>query len=143
MNLKQIVEELKRDLPESTIMAAKGFSPASLIGWELKTYVPTFGLGSFQGRNDDFFYDFSKTNGYNYRIFTRRPPTVVKYAPYFESIEIKKFTIDKADYYYIDGRNFNFSLYREQVLKNIALDHYSALEYLPPCRCDFLERYKL
>jgi hypothetical protein len=79
----------------------------------------------------------------DYRIFTRRTPTIIKYEPYFDSIEIRKFTIDKEDYYYVDGKNFNFDLYREKVLKTIAYDRYDALRYLPPCECEFLEKYNL
>jgi len=141
INIKEISKQLNTNLPSDTVIAAKGFSPASLIGWELNRYIPTFGIGSFQGRNDDFFYDFSKDDGKNFRIFTRRIPTLIKYQPYFESIEVKKFIVDGQIYYYVDGVKFNYDLYRENVLKTILKNRYDILKYFPTCKCSFLEKY--
>ena len=64
-------------------------------------------------------------------------------APYFSSVSVHSFEVDGVRFWYADGQNFNYAVYRERILKTIADRYYRIPSFLPMTGCPFLERYDL
>lgn len=137
----EIVAELKRDLPQDGVIMATAYTPASLLSYHAQSYMPVFGTGKFHARQDDVKVDFRQFAGKPIRIFSRYALQAEDYAPYFDSVSVRTFEVAGVTYWMLDGVNFNYLLYREQVLAKIARDYYRIPGDLPVFGCDFLERY--
>jgi 4-amino-4-deoxy-L-arabinose transferase-like glycosyltransferase len=105
----------------STILMATSYAPASIYGYTLKKYVPVFGVGTFHSRQDDLVVDFSKFSGKDIRIITFEKPDLNDYKAYF--LEVKTYEIEESGIkvYAVDGKFFNYQIYKDLILDNINL----------------------
>jgi len=138
-----IVSTLRKDLPQDGIIMARAFTPSSILSYHAGEYWPTFGIGKFHARQDDLLIDFRNYAGKTIRIFDRRSINAKELAPYFSSLTVHEFKIDGISFWYADGKDFNYELYRERILKTIAQRYYRIPSVLPVYGCQFLERYDL
>jgi len=137
----EIVTALRKDLPERGAIMARAYTPASILSYYAGEYWPVFGEGRFHARQDDVVVDFRNYAGRPLRIFDRKPIEAEALAPYFDRVKVSTFSIEGVTYWFADGDNFNYPVYRERVLKRIAEHFYRIPSYLPVLGCDFLTRY--
>ncbi len=124
-----------------TVLMATSYTPASIYGQTLKTYVPVFGVGSFHARQDDLLVDFSEFNGRNIRIIGFSQPNLEDYKIYFDSVTLITVSQDGVPFYAVEGKNFKWPVYRDTVLKKIFQERHQIPTWLPMTGCPFCQHY--
>ncbi|CCD28885.1 Glycosyl transferase, family 39 [Candidatus Glomeribacter gigasporarum BEG34] len=127
---REIHAFLKGD-SQHTVLAAPSYSDASLMFNDLGLYTVVFGEGSYHGRQDDLLTDFRALNHRNFLIFYKRKPQLEAYQPYFRKSELHRFTQYGARFYYVSGKDFQYPLYRDRVLRIICLSYWRIPSWLP------------
>lgn len=140
---KNIVAALRSNLPADGAVMARAYTPAALLSYHAGEYWPTFGEGKFHARQDDLQVDFRDYAGKPIRIFDRKSIDPQDFAPYFSSVTVGTLMVGGVRYWYADGRDFNYPVYRERILKTVADKYYRIPSFLPVYGCPFLERYEL
>src|SRR5260364_435134 len=107
------------------------YSDASLMFNDLGLYTVVFGEGSYHGRQDDLLTDFRALNHRNFLIFYKHKPQLEAYQPYFRKSELHRFTQYGARFYYVSGKDFQYPLYRDRVLRIICLSYWRIPSWLP------------
>ena len=138
---KAIVAALHDGLPQGGVLMARAYTPASLLSYHAGEYWPVFGVSGYHARQDDIIVDFRQYAGRPVRLFDRRSIQVDDLAPFFESVSTGSFEVAGVTYWYADGNNFNYPVYRERILKTIAERYYRIPSFLPVYACPFLQRY--
>ena len=77
----------------------------------------------------------------NILIFKRTVPNLDKLGKYFVSSERKTIKVREATFELLIGNKFNYSLYREEVLKKVNHDFYAIPDWLPVGQCEFKNKY--
>ena len=126
---------------DDTVLMATAYTPASIYGHTLQTYVPVFGEGSFHARQDDLWVHFRDYDGRAIRILDSHAMVLAEYAPYFDSVRAFDVTQDGAVFHVVEGRGFKWSVYRDHVLRAIYLSRHQIPAWLPMTGCPFCERY--
>lgn len=140
---EEIIAALRTDLPENGALMARAYTPAALLSYHAGEYVPVLGEGRYHARQDDVIVDFREYAGRPIRVFSRTPIQTEELAPFFESVTTGSFEVEGVTFWYADGTAFNYSEFRERVLKTIAERYYQIPSFLPMYGCQFLERYDL
>jgi hypothetical protein len=122
------------------VLMANSYSPASIYGYELRKYVPVFGVGDFHARQDDLLVDFSLFNGKTIRIGSIEPPVLADYEPYFQTAKLLNVLQDDAPFYVVEGVGFDYAKYRAGVLKTTYKKFYNIPLWLPMTDCPFCQR---
>ncbi len=136
----RIVQRL-RPYEKDYLFATDGYTPSAIISYHYGKYFFVFGKGSYHARQDDLITDFSRFDGRDILVLGKSPPNPVQYAPYFRTMEIKSFTLRGATFYLVLGRDFNYPVYRERVLRPIREKYYRIPSYLPHGPCYFCTKY--
>jgi hypothetical protein len=100
-------------------------------------------MGSKFGRHDDLHFNFKEINGKNIRIFNNSPMNLEELSRFFGSSNMVEFTFKGVEYWYFDGNEFNYDLYRKLVLMAIKEKFYNIPAYLPSYTCNFFTKYDL
>ena len=132
---------LMQDAPQDTVLMARAYTPASILGFHAGSYVPVFGTGKFHARQDDVLVDFREFEGRTVRIFDKTQPTLTEFEPFFESVSRSEVVVDGNTYWMIEGRGFRFAPYRESVLAVIDQKYYQLPRQVPVLGCPFKQRY--
>lgn len=122
------------------VLMASAYTPASIYGHALRSYVPVFGPGNFHARQDDMLVDFSVYHGKTVRIIRMDVPQLEEYKPYFDSVQVLAFSQNGVPFYAVEGRGFNYPAYRDGVLGTIYRRYYNIPAWLPMTGCPFCER---
>ena len=133
-------EMLKQVAAPDVVLMANAYTPASIYGYALRQYVPVFGRGNFHARQDDLRVDYSVYQGRTIRIVRTELPKLEDYRPYFESVELLKYTQSQLDFYAVEGKGFKYAAYRDGVLAEINRRYYQVPSWLPLAACPFCER---
>lgn len=123
------------------VLASNGYSSASIFGYAAKTHVPVVGLGSVHARQDDLVVDYGALEGKTVRIMTTREPSLDEYRPYFDAVRLLRYQQDGAAFYAVEGVNFHYAVYREQVMAEVNRRYYRFPSWLPVWGCAFCQRY--
>jgi hypothetical protein len=126
---------------DDTVLMATAYTPASIYGQTLKRYVPVFGVGSFHARQDDLWVDFREYDGRTLRIIDSHDMTLSDYAPYFTAVRAFDVTQDGAVFHVVEGQGFQWSVYRDKVLRQIYAERHQIPAWLPMTGCPFCERF--
>lgn len=137
----QVTQKLTANMPSNSQLMATGYSPAAVLAYHHKRYVPVFGVGRHYARQDDLVVDFRKLDGKSVRIFSRTPINTNEFEPYFEETQLRVFEVSGVDFYWLDGQGFNYATYRERVLKEAATQFHNIPAWLPVWGNPFCERY--
>jgi hypothetical protein len=140
---KNIVANLRKDLPPGAAIMARAYTPAALLSYHADEYLPTFGQGKFHARQDDLLVDFKTYAGKTIRIFDRRAINPADLEPYFATVTVHTMQVDGLTFWYADGTDFKYDVYRERILKTVANMYYRIPSFLPVYGCGFLERYDI
>ncbi len=136
-----VVAALRDGLPANGTLMAQAYNPAAMLAYRYGRYVPVFGPGRHHARQDDQIIDFRTYDGRPIRVFHYDEPDLAAYTPYFERVSKRAFTVDGAEFWYVDGEGFRFAPYRERVLAAVARDFHDIPRWLPVLGNPFCERY--
>ena len=125
----------------NTVLMATSYTPASIYGQTLKTYVPVFGEGSFHARQDDLLVNFADYQGKTIRIIGFSQPNLDDYRAYFDSVSLITVTQDGVPFYAVEGKNFKWPVYRDTVLRDVFRKYHQIPAGLPMTGCPFCEHY--
>jgi len=138
-----VTQQLERHSEAGHRIMATAYSPAAILSYHHKAYVPVFGTGRHHARQDDLSFDFRELHGQSLKIFDRRPIDLDDYRPFFDSVEVGTFNVQGVDFYVLVGNGFNFPAYRDRFLVTIAQNFYQLPSWLPVWGQPFCERYAL
>lgn len=134
---KAIIAQAERP---GTVLMADAYTPASVYGFERRSYVPVFGPGRFHARQDDMLVDFSVYAGQTIRILHGGPPDLANYRPYFASVTVETISQSGVNFYVVEGRSFDYPAYKAGVLSTIYQRYYKVPTWLPMTGSPFAER---
>ena len=140
LRIQDILRELK-PYEGRFEFAADGYSPAVTASYYSGKYFFVFGAGSSYARQDDLQTDFRRLDGKDILVLRKNAPEDLQYRPYFRTVEYREFMLSGATFHVVLGRGFDFSAYREGVLKPVRDRYYAIPSYLTQGRCYFCERY--
>lgn len=122
-------------------IAARGYSPAVTLGFNLGRHVPVFGGGSSHARHDDIVTDFREYAGRDILVLSKDRPDPQDYEPYFERVNYREEKVLGATFHFIEGHGFRYEAYRDSVLEEIRQRWYAVPAWLPKGPCYFCDRY--
>jgi Dolichyl-phosphate-mannose-protein mannosyltransferase len=125
----------------NTVLMATSYTPASIYGQTLKTYVPVFGEGSFHARQDDLLVNFADYDGKTVRIIGFSQPNLDDYRAYFDRVSLITVSQDGVPFYAVEGKNFKWTVYRDIVLKTVFEKRHQIPSWLPMTGCPFCQHY--
>ena len=138
----QIVSELRKNLPKNSLIMATAYTPASILSYAAGEYWGVFGgENKYHARQDDIITDFRQLNGKSIRIHDDHEMKKALFLPYFDSVSVSSFMVAGVRYWFVDGVNFNYMNYRENILKKINRRYYKIPKWLPMKSCPFIEKY--
>jgi hypothetical protein len=138
---EKIVAEL-RTYADDHRFAAPGFGVAGMMDLRFpERHVAAWGRGSHHGRADDLITDFREWHGDDVVIFQRDPPDLAEFEPYFAEVSMRTLEIERAKFYLVIGRGFDFPAYRDGVLSQIRERFYNVPGWLPVASDYYGERY--
>ncbi len=123
------------------VLASNGYSSAAVFGYAAREQVPVLGLGSVHARQDDLTVDYAALDGKTIRVMATRPVSLDDYRAYFDGVRLLTFQQDGATFYAVEGVNFHYPVYREQVMGEINRLYYRFPAWLPVWGCSFCQRY--
>ena len=138
-----ITQQLENSLAQGEQIMAVAYSPAAILSYHHKNYVPVFGMGRHHARQDDLSFDFRDLQGQSVRIFDRRPFELDDYRPFFDAVEQTSFYVAGVEYFMLLGKGFQYQPYRDHYLVAIAQNFYQLPAGLPVWGQTFCERYGL
>jgi 4-amino-4-deoxy-L-arabinose transferase-like glycosyltransferase len=122
-------------------LSTDSYASAALLEYHWREPVAVFGRGTSHARQDDIDTDWRALDGKDLLVLRREAPLIQDYAPYFQSLEVKRIALGNGGYHAILGRKFNYRAYRDGMLADIRDRYYRIPEWLPAGRCYFFERY--
>lgn len=131
------LEQYEKDYQFSTI----SYGMSSVASYYTRKHFIVFDKASFHAREDEDLIDYRELDGKNILIFKRTAINLDKYSRYFSSSERKSFKVRGATFELLLGKDFNYKLYREEVLKEINRDFYEIPSWLPVGQCEFKSKY--
>jgi len=137
----QVTNHLTANLPQNTMLMTTSYSPAAVLAYHHKQYVPVFGQGSHYARQDDLVVDFKALKGQNIRIFDRSAIRLEDYQPYFQSVQTQELHIHGATFYWLDGQGFLYDTSRRDILSQVVEQFHQIPPWLPILGNPFCERY--
>jgi hypothetical protein len=138
LRAEQIVKQVEAP---GVVLMSNGYSSSSILGYAAGRHMPVFGLGSVHARQDDLIVDYRSFEGKTVRVIRQSPPALIEYAPYFDSVEILQYSQDGQPFYAVEGVNFHFEAYRQQVMSEVNKRYYSFPDWLPVWACPFCQQY--
>ena len=136
----EVIAALGDDASRYELMT-DGYSPSVTMGYNHRRYWPVFGPASSHARHDDILTDFRELAGRDILIFTKEPPDLADYTPYFREVQVDTVGVRGATFWRVHGHGFDYAAYREGVLVPARRLWYAIPRWLPDCGCYFEERY--
>ena len=131
------IEQYEKDYHFATI----SYGMSSVASYYTRKHFMVFDKASFHAREDERLTDYRELDGKNILIFKRTASNLDKLSKYFSSSERKSFKVKEATFELLLGKGFNYTLYREEVLKEINRDFYEIPDWLPVGQCEFKNKY--
>ncbi|MCL5408496.1 MAG: glycosyltransferase family 39 protein [Candidatus Omnitrophica bacterium] len=129
--------------PSTYILAAQGYTGASIMSFYDKKYFVIFGSLSHSGREDDLISNFTEFNGKDFLIFCPEKPDKKFYKQFFKKVKIVTEKIEGANIYFVLGKQFIFKNYRNIILKKVLKDYWTVPKFLPHSGNPFKKKYNL
>lgn len=137
---QEVLEKLK-PYEKNYTFATISYGMSSVASYYANKHFIVFDKGSFHARQDDSLTDYKQLDGKNILIFKRTEINLDKLSRYFSTSERKSIKVREATYELLIGNNFNYTLYRKEILNEINRDYYNIPEWLPVRSCGFKEKY--
>ncbi|HYR26304.1 MAG TPA: glycosyltransferase family 39 protein, partial [Aquabacterium sp.] len=123
------------------VLAATNYSAAAIFGYAAGQHMPVVGQGSVHARQDDLIFDYAQLEGRTVRVMATRAPNLADYQGYFDTVRLLTFQQSGATFYAVEGVNFHYAAYRQQVMAEINRRYYHFPSWLPVQDCPFCRRY--
>lgn len=141
-HMPEILGELGRDLPDNGVLTTIAYSPAALMTYHYGKVVPVFGPGKYHARNDDTFVDWREMDGKPIRIVAKaKPIDPALYSAYLSNVSVRTQVIAGVPFTIVDGQNFDYSKFRDVVLREAVQRYYQIPSALPVLDCPFARKY--
>ena len=134
-------EMVKQVQVPGVVLASNGYSSASIFGYAAGQHVPVLGRGSVHARQDDLIVDYAALEGQTIRVMATRKLALDDYRGFFDSVRLLTFQQDGATFYALEGVNFSYRAYREQVMSEVNRRYYAFPSWLPVWGCSFCQQY--
>lgn len=121
--------------------ATISYGISSTASYYSKKHFLVFNKASLHAREDDKLTNYKKVDGENVVIFKRTASNLDKLGRYFKSSERKTFEVRGATFELLIGDEFNYALYREEILKKVNKEFYKTPSWLPVGQCEFKNKY--
>lgn len=145
--VRRIDAELGLDPPsgggssEGTVLAARGYSLASILSFARGETVSVFGPGTHYARQDDLLTDVRTWNGRRVAVVSKDPVPSQAVEPYFDRVSFREVPLHGATFHLAVGEGFDYRAYRSGVLQSVRSSYYRIPAWLPTAGCPFCERY--
>ena len=139
--LAQALAADRGDRQKNWVLAMDGYSNAVTLGYNLRQYVIVFGEASSHARHDDILTDFRQLAGRNILVLRKSAPDLTYYRQFFKEVRVDTFDIRGVRFWEVKGEGFDFSTYRDQVLRKAKTRYYALPRWLPQRGCYFCDRY--
>ncbi len=136
-----VLQGLQKDLPAGAHLMAHAYSPAASLAYVAGQYIPVYGVGRHHSRQDDLQVDFRAWDGQPVRVLFRDPVDPQAHAAWFERVSMHTFQVEGVTYHVLDGIGFKYTVYREQVLAEVARHFHAVPAWLPQWGHPFCDRY--
>jgi hypothetical protein len=123
------------------VVATDSYASAALLEYHFRQPVVVFGRATSHARQDDIDTDWRALDGKDIVILRRELPAAGEYAPYFRSLETRRYALGGGEYHALIGSAFRYATYRDRVLAEVRDRYYRIPPGLPVGRCYFFERY--
>ena len=123
------------------VLAAEGYTPASILAYHARQPVIVLGPGSRYGREDDRLTDFRALDGRNFVLLLKSNPEAERYTGYFARSVVEPIHVHGVTFHRLLGYDFRFSAYRNEVLQAVRQRYYARPAWLPAGGCAFCSRY--
>ncbi|QCU90676.1 ArnT family glycosyltransferase [Thiomicrorhabdus sediminis] len=137
-------------IDQQTSFFTLDYSSQSALAYHCQNdQIHVFASQSKYGREDDKLIDYKGLDGSTLKLLITHQKDLAKVEPYFTKLDVQSLQINAmTQYYWLEGHEFNYSLYREQVIKPVNEKFYTApdwLQNLSPFAgpCPFKQRYDL
>lgn len=137
----QAMATILKPYSKDYVLATESYSKSAVLYYYTQKYVSVFGKGSYHARHDDMYTDFRNFNGKNILIFRTKPADKALYTPYFQEVAIEEIKLDSISFYLVEGKDFKYEVYREQILRPIKNNFYAIPEWLPVGENYFMDKY--
>ena len=136
------VAENFTDYPGHLHFFTSSYSRSAILSYYSNRHFGVWGTGSRYGRQDDMITDFSALDGADIVYFGRRGEIDQQaLAPYFERLDVREFTVAKGRFQVAEARGFNYSTYRENILKSVRDRYHTRPQWVPGENCKFCRRH--
>ena len=123
------------------ILATKSYSRSALLEYYIGERVIVFGKGSKHARQDDILTNFKELDGKDIVIIRKGTRYESEFKQCFNRMEIKHFSVERANFTLLLGYGFKYREYREIYLLTILEKYYKIPGWLPGSRSFFHEKY--
>ncbi len=127
---------------EGDFHATDSYARAAVSSYYSRHHWRVFGTGSRHGRLDDTLTDWREHDG-DTMVFLSRDHDIDRDAltPHFTAVEIETFRAAGQAFEVARAEDFDYTAYRDSVLREIRDRYYALPHWLPMGGCPFLERY--
>ena len=136
---EKICEIVALNVPKDYVFMTDGYSPSSIFTVVCGYDVPVIFHKGVYGRQYDFKIDFTKYAGKNIAIYTDNHDGK-KYHKYFEKVRPMRSELGRGDVKVLLGENFNYELYKKDIIDELKKKYYTLPDYLPYGKCYFDDR---
>jgi 4-amino-4-deoxy-L-arabinose transferase-like glycosyltransferase len=137
----QAMANVLKPYSKDYVFSTESYSKSAVLYYYTQEYVSVFGKGSYHARHDDMYTDFRNLNGKNIIIFRTKRADKALYTPYFQEVTIEEIKLDGILFYLVEGKDFKYDVYREQILRPIKNKFYDIPKWLPMSENYFIDKY--
>jgi hypothetical protein len=120
--------------------ATGSYTTSAYLYYYTGIYFGVFGSGSSHGREDDRITNYALLNGKNISIVASNKEKLESFIPFFQTTHLEILPIKNGTIAILWGDNFNFPLYKAEVLKPVFEKYYAKPSFLPMGEC-FWRKY--
>lgn len=122
--------------------ATDSYSRGAVAGYYTGHHWSVFGTGSRHARQDDTLTDWRARDGQRMVFFSRdHDIDPGELEPFFARIDIRRFEAGGQAFDVAIAEDFDYPVYRREVLASIRERYYDLPDVLPMGGCPFLQRY--
>ncbi|ALA24630.1 dolichyl-phosphate-mannose-protein mannosyltransferase [Piscirickettsia salmonis] len=146
LNYERIYPVVEPYMKKGFIFMTPSYAQSYLTVYRHKKPAAVWGIGSVNGRPDDFFSNFKDFNHKNIVIVSQMDPFYrSEYLPYFKKVDFYKKEMLGSPYYLVVGYDFNYDAYRQTILTRIYQEFYDVklLKLLPRQGDFYKDKYNL
>ena len=132
-------------LRQADTLATPSYARSALLEYNAREPVLVLGGGSFHGRHDDLRTDWRTYEGRNITFVTANAVEAQRASEWFRQADVRAISVRGAHYHVVVGHGFDYSRYREEVLRPVAARYYDMPDFLDAFSsgCFFKKRYNL